>query len=160
MAFGNYFLELVNTLTPEREVNAGVFSLLVFFIDLLKNENFRESMMRIFELRLFSLLGYQPQFLSCTICGQEFSLQDSYKFSIKRGGIVCSRCQARQPDLLPLSNGTIRIFQQAQTLALLKLNRIFFSQAEQEEGKLIFSKFLEYHIGRRPKSLDILEQLS
>ena len=62
-------------------------------------------------------------------------------------------------DLLPLSNGTIRIFQQAQNLALLKLSRIFFSQTEHAEGKLIFGKFLEYHIGRRPKSLEIMEQL-
>ena len=91
---------------------------------------------------------------------RKFSLQERYKFSVKRGGIVCPRCQPQQPGLLPLSNGTIRIFQQAQNLNLLKIHRLCFSQTAHDEGKLIFGKFLEYHIGgRRPRSLDILEQL-
>ncbi len=160
IAFGNYFLELVNTLTPEKQRNSEIFSLLLYFIELLKTDSFREGLMRIFELRIFSLLGYQPQFLCCVTCGQKFDIQNSYKFSIKRGGIVCSKCRAQLPDLLQLSNGTIRIFQQAQNLDLFKLNRIFFSAVEQEEGKQIFSRFLEYHIGKRPKSLGILEQLA
>jgi len=160
VALGNYFLELVHTLTPEREKNPEVFSLLLHFIDLINQETFREELMRIFELKLFTLLGYQPQFLSCVVCGSSFDLKENYKFSIKQGGIVCSRCQGRHAGLLPLSRGTIRIFQQAQNLSLLKLNRIFFSRTEHEEGKVIFGKFLEYHIGKRPKSLDILDQLT
>jgi len=160
VVFGSYFLELVDTLTPEKEKHPEVFSLLLFFIELLRENDFREDLLRLFELRLFSLLGYQPQFNSCVACGDCFSLQGRYKFSIKRGGIVCSRCQGGLADLLPLSNGTIRIFQQAQNLALLKLSRIFFSPSTHAEGRLIFSKFLEYHIGRRPRSLTIMEQLS
>lgn len=158
--YGSYFLELVNTLTPEKEKNAEIFSLLLFFINLLQAEGFREDLMRIFELRLFSLLGYQPEFLSCVSCGHEFRVEEDYRFSVRRGGIVCSKCRGKYPDLLPLSNGTIRIFQQAQNLALLKINRIFFSPSEHAEGKLIFGKFLEYHAGRRPKSLDLLDQLA
>lgn len=160
VVFGNYFLELVNTLTAEKDRNPDIFSLLLFFIELLKHSGFREDLMRIFELRLFALLGYRPQFSACVTCGLQFSLKDSYKFSIKRGGIVCSKCRPQHADLLPLSKGTIRIFQQAQNLSLLKLSRIFFSHDEHEEGRAIFGKFLEYHIGKKPKSLDILKQLS
>jgi DNA repair protein RecO (recombination protein O) len=160
VVFGNYFLELANTLTPERESNPDIFFLLMYFIHLLNNKDFREELMRIFEFRLFSLIGYQPQFLTCVACGEEFNLQDSYKFSIRKGGIVCTKCQIRHHDLLPLSKGTIRIFQQAKNLSLIKLNRIFFSHDEHEEGRLIFGKFIEYHMGKKPKSLDVMEQLS
>ncbi len=159
MAYGHYILELVQMLTPERQQCRDIFSLMLFFIELLCENNFREDMMRIFELRLFALLGYQPQFLSCVACGGTFSLSESYRFSVKHGGIVCSRCQSKLHDLLPLSKGSIRIFQQVQNLDLSKLNRIFLSPATHEEGKLIFGKFLEYHIGRRPKSLSIIDQL-
>ena len=159
VVFGNYFLELINSLTPEKQSNPGIFSLLLFFIELLKEKIFREDLIRIFEFRLFSLLGYQPQFLSCISCENKFSLQDSYKFSVKQGGIVCLRCQTKYTELVPLSKGTIRIFQHAQNLALLKLNRIFFSSNEHEEGRLIFGKFIEYHTGKRPKSLEIMKQL-
>ncbi len=160
VVFGNYFLELINILTPEKEKSPGIFSLLLYFIELLKEKEFREDLLRIFELRLFSLLGYQPQFLSCVTCGRKFSLQCSYKFSVKKGGIVCSKCQAHYPDLLPLSKGTIRIFQQVQNLALLKLSRIYFSRDEHKEGRMIFGKFIEYHIGKRPKSLAVIEQVT
>ena len=157
--YGSYFLELVNTMTPEKEKNPEIFSLLLFFINLLKEDGFREDLLRIFELRLFTLLGYQPQFLSCTTCGHEFRVEEKYRFSVKCGGIVCSKCLVKHPGLLPLSNGTIRIFQQVQNLTLLKINRIFFSPSANAEGKMIFGKFLEYHVGRRPKSLDLLDQL-
>lgn len=159
VVYGNYCIELVDTLTPEKEKHPEIFSLLLFFIELLRQDSFREELMRLFELRLFSLLGYQPQFMQCVACAEKFGIEKAYRFSIKRGGIVCSRCQQQFHDLLPLSNGTIRIFQQAQNLELLKLGRIFFSPAEHEEGKLIFGRFLEYHIGKRPKSLEIMGQL-
>jgi len=159
VVYGSYFLELVHTLTAEKEKNAEIFSLLLFFINLLQTEEFREDLMRIFELRFFTLLGYQPEFLNCISCGRAFRVDETYRFSVRRGGIVCSQCRGKHADLLPLSNGTIRIFQQAQTLALLKINRIFFSPSEHAEGRLIFGKFLEYHAGRRPKSLDLLNQL-
>jgi len=158
--FGNYVLELVDTLTAEREKHPEIFSLLLFFIELLSREGFREEILRLFELRLFSLLGYRPQFLQCVACGRQFHFQHSYRFSVKRGGIVCPGCQQQFSDLLPLSNGTIRIFQQAQDLALAKLSRLFFSPAEHEEGRLIFGRFLEYHMGRKPRSLAIMEQLT
>jgi DNA repair protein RecO (recombination protein O) len=159
VACGSYLLELVNTLTPEHDKNAEIFDLLLFFIRLLKIESFREEIMRVFEVRLFTLLGYQPQFAGCVSCSTAFSLKERYQFSIRHGGIVCSACQGRHSGLLPLSNGTIRIFHQVQRLALTKLARIFLSPAAHEEGRNIFSKFLLYHTGRKPKSLEILEQL-
>jgi len=128
-------------------------------VRLLASDGFREDMMRVFEVRLFTLLGYQPQFAACVGCGQAFSLKERYQFSVTRGGIVCAACQSQQTGLLPLSNGAIRSFQQAQRLALSKLARICLSPAAHEEGRTIFGKFLLYHTGRKPKSLDILEQL-
>lgn len=157
---GNYLLELVDTLTPERERHAAVFSLLLFFITLLTRNEFREELLRFFELRLFSLLGYQPQFIRCVGCGEPFHVRHCYKFSVQRGGIVCPVCQGRIDDLVPISNGTIRLFQQAAQIELAKISRLLFSRTEHEEGRLILGRFLEYHVGRRPRSLEVMEQLA
>ena len=158
--FGAYMLELVDTLTPEREQHEEIFSLLLFFIPLLMSSSFREDLLRVFELRLFSLLGYQPRFLHCVVCGENFTGAQHYTFSVQRGGIVCSRCQELVADLLPLSNGTNRLFQQAIELEIPKLSRLVFSSYEHEEGRRILSKFLEYHLGRKPRSLTVMEQLA
>lgn len=159
IAYGNYLLELVNILTPEREKHPEVFRLLLFFLNLLSEQSPREEILRIFELRLTSLLGYQPQFLQCVSCGQSFRPQEDYRFSIKKGGILCSGCHKENQAFLSLSHGTIKLFQQVQQLSLVKLNRIRFSPASLGEGKAILLKFLEYHIGKKPKSLEFIEHL-
>ncbi len=160
IAYGNYLLELVNTLTPEREQHPEIFTLLLHFLNLLSGHSAREDMLRIFEIRLTTLLGYQPQVLRCVSCGRDYILQGIYRFSVKKGGILCSGCHRENEAFPSLSHGTIRIFQQAQQLSLEKLNRIHFSPASLGEGKLILSRFLEYHIGRKPKSLEFIEQIS
>jgi len=159
VALGTYLLELVLGLTPEREANPEVYRLLVYYIDLLTQSSFRESMIRLFELRLFSLLGYEPQFMQCVACNTPFDMDAAYHFSIQRGGIMCPKCEPPLHNMLPLSNGTIRLFQQARSLSLLNLNRLFFSRESQDESHTLFVRFLEYHMGRRPRSLDVLEQL-
>ena len=159
MALGTYLLELVLGLTPEHEAHPEIYRLLVYYIDLLTQSTFRESMIRLFELRLFALLGYEPQFMQCVTCNTPFDMQAAYHFSIQRGGIVCPVCEPPLHNMLPLSNGTIRLFQQARSLSLLNLSRLCFSRDSQEESHRLFTRFLEYHMGRRPRSLDVLAQL-
>jgi len=160
IAYGNYLLELVNTLTPEREKHPEILTLLLHFLNLLSEQAAREDILRIFEIRLTTLLGYQPQVLRCVSCGRDYILQETYRFSVKKGGILCSACHRENEAFPGLSHGTIRIFQQAQQQSLEKLNRIHFSPASLGEGKLILSRFLEYHIGRKPKSLEFIEYIS
>jgi DNA repair protein RecO (recombination protein O) len=160
IAYGHYLLELVNTLTPEREKHPEIFDLLLFFLNLLSSKPPREDILRIFEMRLTALLGYQPQLLQCVSCGRKYVPEVAYRFSVNKGGILCSVCHKESTAYPCLSHGTIKIFQQAQQLSLEKLNRIHFSAAAHGEGKLIMLQFLEYHIGKRPKSLEFIEQLT
>lgn len=159
VTLGSYLLELVLGLTPEREAHPEVYRLLVYYIDLLSEASFRESMVHLFELRLFALLGYEPQFMHCVACSTPFDIETTYHFSIQRGGIICPDCEPPLHNMLPLSNGTIRLFQQARSLSLLKLSRLCFSRDSRDETHRLFSRFLEYHMGRRPRSLEVLEQL-
>lgn len=159
VALGNYLLELVLGLSPEREAHPDIYRLLVYYIDQLTQPGFRESMIHLFELRLFALLGYEPQFMSCVACNAAFDINAAYHFSIQRGGIICPRCEPPLHNMLPVSNGTIRLFQQARSLSLLKLNRLHFSRDSLDECHRLFTRFLEYHMGRRPRSLEILAQL-
>ncbi len=159
VALGAYLLELVLGLSPEREAHPEVYRLLVYYIDQLTQTAFRESMIHLFELRLFGLLGYEPQFMCCVACNSPFDISAAYHFSIQRGGIVCPRCEPPLHNMLPVSNGTIRLFQQARSLSLSRLNRLYFSRDSQEETHKLFTRFLEYHMGRRPRSLEILNQL-
>lgn len=160
IAYGNYLLELVNTLTPERESHVEVFNLLLYFLNMLSEQTVREDLLRIFEIRLATLLGYQPQVMRCIICGSDYLPTEIYRFSIKKGGILCAACHQHNDAFPEISHGTIKIFQQVQQVNLEKVHRIHFSAALHAEGKLILSRFLEYHMGRKPKSLEFIEHIS
>lgn len=160
LAYGTYVLELVHLLAPERQPNDALFALLRRFVDLLHSQPFREDMIRLFELRLLGLLGYQPQLHACVACRQPFSVDVRYRFSVRRGGIVCSRCAAGRPEVPEISSGTIRVFQQAQQMAVDKLGRVRLSAATCREGGALLEQFLAYHVGVQPKSLKLIRQLS
>lgn len=158
LLFGTYFLELVYRLCPERQRSPAVFSLLLGFITRLAERACRQDLVQLYVLRFFELLGYQPQFSACVRCREVFVIDRPYVFSVSGGGIVCPACRSRQADGLPLSAGTIRVFQQAQHMALEKLDRIHLSPEARAEGTRILEGFLEYHIGTKIRSLQVIEQ--
>lgn len=160
LLFGSCFLELVYRLCPERQQSPEVFSLLLSFITRLAEQTCRQDVVQLYVLRFFGLLGYQPQFSACVRCKKVFSIDRPYLFSVSGGGIVCPACRGRQADGVPLSAGTIRVFQQAQHMDIEKLDRIHLSPEARAEGTRILEGFLEYHIGTKIRSLRVIEQFS
>jgi len=71
IGYASYLGELINKMVAEREANKELFTLLVTFLHLLNKPSFREEFIRIFELRLLSLSGYQPELMKCMICRKE-----------------------------------------------------------------------------------------
>ena len=60
--YGDYFLELVNEMTGEREAHPEVFHLLFSFLTDLEEGEPQEDCLRMFEIRLLSVLGLSPQY--------------------------------------------------------------------------------------------------
>ena len=159
LAWASYLIELINELTGERIQNKALFRLLLFFLNLIDREPLREEILRIFEIRLFSILGYEPQFGVCRHCQKAFS-EEKLFFSAQDGGVLCSSCAARVPGLIALSLGTIKTLRLAQTLPLEKVERISFSAQTLKESETALSNFLNQYIGKELKSKKFLAQLS
>jgi DNA repair protein RecO (recombination protein O) len=158
VTYGSYFVELVNEMVGEREENKAIFTLLLYFLRLLNREKICEEYLRIFEVRLLTLLGYQPQLDKCIICQGEIGLKVQNWFSLKRGGVVCPMCHKGIEDL-PISLGTSRVMKAARSYPLSKITRIKFTVQALKESRQILSNFVEYQLGKRLKSLQFLEQM-
>lgn len=158
VAYGSYFLELVNEMIAEREENQAIFTLLLYFLRLLNRETLNEDYLRIFEVRLLTLLGYQPQLEICLNCKEELNPDILNWFSLKKGGVICSKCHKDMEDL-PISLGTSRILKAARNYPLSKIRRIRFTPQASKESRLILSNFVEYQLGKRLKSLQFLEKM-
>jgi len=159
LAWASYFIELVNELTAERIKNKALFRLLVFFLNLIDQGMLEEKIQRIFEVRLLSHLGYQPQLDHCTRC-QKRHPGEKFFFGIREGGVLCPSCAANLPGLVPISLGTIKTLQLAQSLPLEKVERISFSVQSLKETQAVLSIFLQQYLGKELKSKKFLEQVS
>jgi len=91
VAYGVYFLELVDRFVEDRQPNLDLFDALLSALYVLENGTDPELTARFFELRLLSILGYEPQFDSCLRCGRMVE-RERIAFSPSLGGIICGKC--------------------------------------------------------------------
>lgn len=159
IAYGSYFVELIDRLVGEREKNAEVFNLLVNSLSLVNCRRLGAKIARIFEVRFLSLLGYQPQLEGCLICGQRLSDGETFWFSPVRGGIVCDRCSPGLGKLSPTSLGTLRILLLARDMDFKKIHRLVFSEQALRESEEALAGFICYQMGKEPKSMRFLKKI-
>lgn len=159
LGYAGYIAELISVTVAERERSSELFVLLTGFLELLNQPAFREEFVRIFELRLLALAGFQPELRSCVICRKEAQDRNRHWFCQSKGGLICSNCIRESLDRANLSWGTIRTLQRAQTIELAKIRRLVFSSQAREESRRILPHFIEYRIEKPLKSLRLLRQL-
>lgn len=159
VGYASYLGELIREVAAEREANRNLFTLLITFLSLLNEPFFREEFIRIFELRLLSLAGYQPELSRCVICRREVNAAREHQFSERKGGLICLECFKGPHDYPKLSGGTIKMLQRAQTIELAKVRRLFFSPQACEESRRVLPPFIESRIEKPLKSLRVIEQL-
>ncbi|MBN2468942.1 MAG: DNA repair protein RecO [Deltaproteobacteria bacterium] len=159
MGYGSYLAELTEEMSAEGVTHREIFDLLWRFFFILNTLPPREEYLRIFEIRLLVALGYQPHLSHCTVCRKTVEKEDTIKFSISRGGLVCSLCAAGEKDAYPISIGTVRLLQQAYALSLDKVQRLFFSAQALTESREIMPRFIQYQVGKELKAAQFLKQI-
>lgn len=159
IAFGCYLVEFVDEMTAEREANPDLFNTLKTFLSLLSDDEADAQILRIFEIRSLSLLGYRPGLHTCLRCNKIVEHGTSAHFSVTRGGLLCQRCSQGYHDLPTISPGTAKILQAAMEMDLSKIRRLKFSKQALWESETILSQFIQYHINKELKSKKFLKDL-
>jgi DNA repair protein RecO (recombination protein O) len=160
--YGNYFLELVNEMAGEREVNRDAFELLHSFLLDLEEIGPQEEQLRIFEIRLISLFGYRPNMRRCDLCkkGWEDLIETpTLFFSLERGALVCEKCSIMRNNLVPLSLGTARLIDKISQMELSKVQRLRFTIQSLSESRELLPKFVSYQLGKELKSLKAMKEI-
>jgi DNA repair protein RecO (recombination protein O) len=159
--YGNYFLELVNEMAGEREANREAFDLLLSFLSILDEMEAKEERLRVFEIRMLSLFGYQPNMRRCDLCkeGWENLKTVPVFFSIEKGGLVCERCSKGWNNLIPLSLGTARLIERISQMELSKIHRLRFTSQALSESRKLLPRFITYQLGKELKSLKALNSI-
>lgn len=159
MAYASYFAELLDRLTEEGEAHPPLFELVSGAFGLLCTAARPGDVARAYELKLMSLLGYRPVLESCVGCGGRLG-DGTIRFSVEGGGILCPRCQDRDPASLPLTPaawaGMRRLLERPLSEA-----PIFRPSLQVEiEMERILRAFLVCRLGGNLKSMEFLRSLS
>ena len=162
LSYANLFCELTKELCPEKEVEFGVFELLLETFELLLSRNPRLVVLSS-AYQLICRVGLQPMLGHCVNC-EEYIETDEYYFDYAAGGAVCTSCKDIERDLPCFTKDMSNLFYNLEKIYLNKsyadpaFSFSVNSKVLAETEKLLFN-YIKSHIERPLKTLDFIEEI-
>jgi DNA repair protein RecO (recombination protein O) len=158
-AAGSVMLEMVREMSPLGERNAAAFLLLSHTLTLLNDGEAPAFLLRIFEIKFLSLLGYQPKLDHCLSCGAQ--PKGEMIFESMKGGVLCADCVASSGDgQVRLTPGAVGFYYQALRMEMDKICRLKPSAGIMQELDRAFSAHTFHIFGKRLKSMEFLRSIT
>ncbi len=151
-----YMAELIIGFVPERESATEVFKLFVQSMEGMAVTRDPEAVLRIFEIRFLSLIGFAPRMDACVFCG---NWKGRFRFSIKDGGLVCSSCEDHTAEADPVPEGILFFWKQALAMDLTKMDRVRLQRRLNTGLKWLLHRYFLHLLGREIRSFIFLENL-
>jgi len=155
VALASYFAQIILYSALPKSGTPEILRLMLNTLYYLSEPEHDELLLKsIFELRIASLLGFQPDVVMCRNCGKY--LPENLYFSIENGCFFCDACK-QQGILMPA--GTLQAIRH---IILQDFEKIFsFRIAERCRQPLFdFSEqFLQYHIDKKFPALEYYKQI-
>jgi len=174
---GFYMAELIQELTSLEDKKPEILTLLLRQLNMLQKGEDKEKLTLIFEARLLTLLGYQPQLEKCMLCSAAPAAAPSSAFSSassspstspptsgkmgfipSMGGIVCQDCcRKKHISGIFVSLGSLNFLRQAIKLQLMKTDRLCLTAANRKELQSLLHSFIVYYLDREIRSYRFLQ---
>jgi DNA repair protein RecO (recombination protein O) len=161
-AYASYWVECIAIWLEEGRQRTDLYRLLQFVLSELSDMRFSAEVLSIlFQMRFIGQEGLQPVLARCSCCqtGLNEMAQQYFCIDLNRGGVVCDQCPSDRQRHLRLSRGTLRQLEWIAGGDLAKALRVKFTAPAIAEATAFLEAFVPYHMGRRPKSLKILQQI-
>ena len=155
--YGFYFLEFADYYTKEANDDSEMLKLLYQTLRALLNPHIPDRLVRcIFELKALTVNGQAPQVFQCVVCGDK---ERPAVFSAVKGGLVCGECRGDVIDGMLLDNSTLYSMQYIESSSIGKLYTFTVTDKVLAELEKVMGRLMEVYVGKKFKSLEILETL-
>lgn len=155
--YGFYFMDLAGYYAREANDETELLKLLYQTMRALTSKKIPNRLIRyIFELKIVTVNGEGPQVFECVRCGAS---DREVIFSPRMGGLVCRECMAEVRDGITLDNSTLYALQYIVSSPIEKLFTFLLTDEVLNRLGRTIEKYLEQHLDKRFKSLEILEML-
>ncbi len=157
-AAGAVMLELVGEFAPEGECNESAFRLFARVLQFLNAGEDPHFLLRVFEIKFLSLLGYQPKLDRCLSCGRQ--PEGEIVFHGMKGGVLCPDCvvSSGEPQVR-LSAGAVGFYYQALRMDMDTVCRLKPSAAIMQELERTFSAHTFHILGKKLDSMEFLHSV-
>lgn len=155
-AYAAYIVELTDRTLQEDEAGNFHFEQLKACLSSLAEGKDLQIVTHLYEMRILDMAGYAPELEQCVHCGNVIG---TFRLSPHAGGILCGRCEGKDPFGVPLSEGAYKLMRLFRKLDMRRLGQIQVRPETKAELKTCMRKLMDTHIGLQLKSRNFLDQL-
>lgn len=159
LTYAAHIIDIILDIIQENQPASKVLQLLLNTMHMLcKSDKNPELLVRIFELRLMSILGYAPNVKGCMECGSE-EMSGGLAFSFSKCGVLCSACKIKDKLAMDISAGTYRTMNHIIYSSPQELFSFNVSDTVLNELGRINRRFLKDRLERDYTKLEFLREL-
>jgi DNA repair protein RecO (recombination protein O) len=158
VTYASHAVELLDRFTAENDAHPELYYLLSEALGWLAETRDLLLTTRYYELRLLSLVGFQPQLFQCVGCGTVVEPRDQF-FSTELGGVLCPNCLQADPQRHPISLGALKMLRYLQTRPYSAVRALRVRRSLHDELETVLHNYLQHQLERRLQSADFLKRL-
>lgn len=156
-AYGAYWLDLVDKLMEEKEANPPLYRLLMQALDKLEKGTDPDILTRVIELRMLHVAGIAPVLHGCAHCGKKDGRP--VRFSIRRGGFLCHRCESADAEAIQLTPAVIHLLPLLDGVPVERLGKVKVKPETKAQLEQLIQHFMREHLSMEFKSAQVLNQI-
>nr|WP_302597546.1 DNA repair protein RecO [uncultured Cellulosilyticum sp.] len=162
LSYASYIMEFIQSVTEPELPQQDLLKLTLMTLKALtKGEMTPQLIRRTFELRAMSLIGFMPQLMACSGCGEvlEEDARQIYYFSPEEGGLVCKSCKLDVNFSLSIQYTTLYCMKYIVNVPLNQLFYFNLTPEIQAELDGVCEAYVGYYIDKEFKTLDFIGRI-
>jgi DNA repair protein RecO (recombination protein O) len=160
MAYGSYICELMDEMVKEKQRHESIYLLLLTTLHLLNAPEMEpEPILRAYELKLLSIMGFRPSLEQCVVCGNAPAPAPVVRFSPAMGGVLCATCPSEGEGVHRMSRGTLETMKRLLDGDIRKATILRVTGDLGREMDRVMSDYVSRHTERKLKSREFLDGL-
>lgn len=156
--YAGYAVELLDSFTPEKEPNSTLFQLLADALEWFSQSDNLMLAARFYEMKLLSLVGFQPQLFYCVVTNRPIVQEDQF-ISAEEGGIVSPSGREQAHRIRPISASAVKLLRYLQTHSWEQVHTLQLQPSLHNELEGIMHDYLQYLLEKRLRSAEFLYRL-
>ncbi|MFZ5815192.1 MAG: DNA repair protein RecO [Bacillota bacterium] len=161
MAYATYACEVIDALVADRQKHEPPFLLLLTSLHLFNEpEMAPEPILRAYELKLLSMLGFRPSLEACVSCGtREVAAGGAVRFAPGLGGVLCPTCASEGEAVLRISRGSLETMKHLLDGDIRRAHVVRLAGETAAELDRVLSAYILMRTEKRLKSKEFLDTL-